>query len=108
MAGTRNWREIRGDRPLNERRVSAFRQLMAAQQLIAEALTPYGVTDAQLDAALGAAEAALPTEECDERDFYRPALELYVQALGGRLGSAGDKAVFPHVTVDLGEDPPVE
>jgi hypothetical protein len=81
---------------------------MAAQQLIAEALTPYGVTDAQLDAALCAAESALPTDERDERGFFRPALERYVQALGGRLGSAGDTAVFPQVTVDLGDDPPVE
>ena len=46
MGGTRNWREIRGERALNERRVAAFRRLMDAQQRIAEALAPHGVTDA--------------------------------------------------------------
>jgi hypothetical protein len=103
MGGTRNWREIRGERALNEHRVEAFKRLMDAQQRIAEALTPQGVTDAQLEAALAAAEAALPRDEHDDRDFYLPALTLYVGSLGGELGSgsAGRRAVFAEVTVDL-------
>ena len=90
---------------MSERRADRFRRLMAAQERIAEALAPYGVTDAQIEAALAAAEEALPLEATDHRDFYRPALERYVQALGGRLEVG---AVFPQVTVDLGDDPPVE
>ena len=33
MAGTRSWREIRGERPLNEARVREFSRLMAAAWL---------------------------------------------------------------------------
>lgn len=90
---------------MSEQRIDRFRRLMAAQERIAEALTPYGVTDSQLQAALAAAEEALPREATDDRDFYRPALERYVRALGGTL-EAG--AVFPQVTVDLGDDPPLQ
>ena len=85
-------------RALSDRRVERFRRLMAAQERIAEALTPHGVTDAQLQAALAVAEEALPHDPDDDRDFYRPALERYVVALGGRLENY---AIFPDVTVDL-------
>jgi hypothetical protein len=103
MAGTRNWREVRGERTLNEARVAAFRRLMDSQQRIAEALTPYGVSDAQLEAALAAAEAALPSDEHDEHDFYPAALERYVASLGGKLDPLSSKlqAVFPEVTVAI-------
>lgn len=110
MAGTRNWREIRGERALSEERVRAFSRLMAAQEQIAAALTPTGVSSERLDAALAAAEEALPRGERDLRDFYRPALELYVRALGGRLeqrrSTGGEErldlaAIFPEVTVRI-------
>jgi hypothetical protein len=103
MAGTRNWREVRGERTLNEARVAAFRRLMDGQQRIADALRPYGVSDAQLEAALAAAEAALPGDEHDERDFYPAALERYVASLGGKLELQATKlrAVFPKVTVTI-------
>jgi len=106
MGGTRNWREIRGERALNEKRVDAFRRLMDAQQRIAEALTLQGVTDAQLEAALAAAEAALPRDEHDEHDFYLPALTLYAESLGGELerSPAGLRAVFVDVTVPVDPD----
>ncbi len=99
MAGTPSRNEDSGERALRERRVDRFRRLMAAQETIAEALTPYGVSDAQLQAALAAAEAALPRDHHDHGDFYRPALELYVTALGGRLES--EVAIFPRVTVAI-------
>jgi hypothetical protein len=130
---TRNWREVRGERALNEVRIEAFRQLMAAQQRIAEALATGGVSDAELAAALAAAEEALPRDEHDQRPFFTPALERYVAALGGRLESSrngrlestrdgrlesgrdgpveaaavgpGLLAVFPHVTVTIDEVP---
>ena len=89
-------------RALSDRRVERFRRLMAAQERIAEALTPHGVTDAQLQAALAVAEEALPRDPEDDRDFYRAALERYVVALGGRLE---DDAIFPDVTVDLDHEP---
>jgi hypothetical protein len=72
---------------------------MAAQERIAAALAPYGVTDARLEAALAAAEEALPHDEGDGRDFYLPALGLYVAALGGRLER--NLAVFRDVTVTI-------
>ena len=97
MAGTSDSSEDERARTLSAIRVERFRRLMAAQERIAEALTPYGVTDAQLDAALAAVEVALPRTEHDHRDFYRVALALYVAELGGRLEL--DRAVFPRVTV---------
>jgi len=101
MAGTSNWREVRGEWTVNEARVERFRSLMDAQQRIAAALAPHGVTDAQIDAALAHAEAALPTEDRDQRDFRLSALELYVTSLGGRieLDPQGARAVFAAVTV---------
>lgn len=98
MAEADDRRENRSERALSERRVETFRRLMAAQERIAEALTPYGLNDAQLEEALAASEAALPVDEHDERDFYAEALERYVAALGGRLEL---QAEFLEVTVPL-------
>ena len=90
-------------------RVESFRRLMDAEERIAAALTSQGVSDAQLQAALDAAEEALPREQHDHRDFFVAALERYVAALGGRLEPAGS-AVFSDVTVAIdmgtGADPP--
>jgi hypothetical protein len=88
---------------VNSERVDAFRRLMESQQRIADALTLHGVTDAQLEAALAAAEAALPRDEHDQRDFYLPALGFYVRALDGELevDSEGSRAVFLDVAVGL-------
>ena len=47
MAGTSDSSEDERARTLSAIRVERFRRLMAAQERIAEALTPYGVTDAQ-------------------------------------------------------------
>ena len=115
MAGTRNWREIRGERSLNETRVETFRRLMAAQEQIAKALIPYGLSDERLDAALAAAEDAVPHDERAQRgqqaqgqeqpDFYLSALDRYVTMLGGRLEVAADHgapvAAFPGLNVVL-------
>lgn len=98
MAGTGDWREDRSTGALSAKRVEAFRRLMAAQERIAESLTPYGLTDAQLAEALAASEAVLPVDEDDERDFYLVALQRYVAALGGQLGL---QAEFREVTVAL-------
>lgn len=102
MAGTSDRGADERARALSVRRVDRFRRLMAAQERIAAALTPYGVSDAQLDAALAAAEAALPRDERDDGDFYLAAIGLYVTELGGRLES--ELAIFPQVTVDIGPD----
>jgi len=90
--GTRNWRQVRDERALNEARVEACRRLMDAQERIAEALAAYGVSDAQIEAALAAAEAADPADE--RVDPYLPMLEAYVTSLGGRL--------IPHGTAPQG------
>jgi hypothetical protein len=74
---------------------------MEAQESIAEVLTGYGVSDAQIEAALTAADAADPEDE--QADPYLPMLERYVAALGGQLEprSAELRAVFPDVTVRI-------
>ena len=90
--GTRNWRQVRDERALNEARVESYRRLMDAQERIAEALAAHGVSDAQIDAALAAAEAAEPADE--RVDPYLPMLEAYVTSLGGRL--------IPHGTAPPG------
>lgn len=99
MAGTGDQGEDASQRAMSGERVERFRRLMAAQERIAEALMPYGITDAELEAALAAAEDALPRDQHDDRDFYLPALELYVGALGGWLDQGA--AVFPDVTVEI-------
>jgi hypothetical protein len=81
--GTRNWREIRDERALNDVRIESYRRLMDAQERIARALATRGVSDAQIEAALAASEAAEPTDE--HTDPYLPMLEAYVTALGGEL-----------------------
>ena len=90
--GTKNWRQVRDERTLNEARVEAYRRLMDAQERIAEALAAQGVSDAQIEAALAAAEAADPADE--RIDPYLPMLEAYVTALGGQL--------IPHDTAPPG------
>lgn len=98
MAGASNERKASGTGAVSERRVANFRRLMSAQERIAAALTPHGLSDAQLEGALAACEEALPRDEHDDRDFYIPALELFVAALGGRLEL---QVEFLEVTVPL-------
>jgi hypothetical protein len=88
---------------LNQQRVEVFRALMENQQRIADALIPCGVTPAQIEAAIAAVESTLPRDERDRRDFFVPALDLYVRALDGRLEptAAGLAAAFPDVTVAI-------
>jgi hypothetical protein len=97
VSGTRNWREVRGERTLSEARVEAYRRLMDAQERIARVLADRGVSDAQIEAALAAAEAADPGDG-QGSDPYLPMLERYVAALGGRLEL---QAVFPEATVTV-------
>lgn len=89
---TRNWRQVRDERALNEARVESYRRLMDAQERIAEALAAHGVSDVQIEAALAAADAADPVDE--RVDPYLPMLEAYVTALGARL--------IPHGTAPPG------
>lgn len=94
-----------GEGSLSAWRVESFRRLMAAEERIAQALASRGVSDAQLQAALDAAEEQLPRDEHDRRDFFAAALESYVTALGGRLDRGA--AIFADVTVaiDTTENP---
>lgn len=107
MAGTRNWREVRTERPLNEARVEAHRRLMEAEEAIAAALVKRGVSDAQIEAAIAAADAgAADAGAADtgastggqDADPYLAPLTRYVTALGGRLEL---RAVFPNVEVNV-------
>jgi hypothetical protein len=90
--GTRNWRQVRDERALNDARIDSYRRLMEAQERIAAALATRGVSDDQIEAAFAAAEAADPAD--DRTDPYLPMLEAYVTSLGGRL--------IPHGTAPPG------
>jgi hypothetical protein len=96
VSGTRNWREVRGERTLNEARVEAYRRLMDAQERIARVLAARGVSDAEIEAALAASEAA--DEDGQGSDPYLSMLGRYVAALGGRLEL---QAIFPEATVTV-------
>jgi hypothetical protein len=99
--GTRNWREVRGERALNEPRVDAYRRLMDAQERIAAVLAGYGVSDAQIEAALAAADVADPADE--RADAYLSMLERYVASLGGQLDlqAAEPVAVFQDLAASI-------
>lgn len=70
--------------PVNEVRAKLYRQLMEAQERIAQARYRRGVTHEEITAALDAIDERMSPEERRE-DLYLSALACYVEALGGRL-----------------------
>lgn len=91
----KTWREIRGQRALNEARVATYRRLMDAEARLDEVRRRRGVSDEAID-------NALELGEQPEDDFYVSTLARYVTALGGYLEV---RAVFPEETVTLLREP---
>ena len=97
----RNWSTVRGQRPLNERRVAAYRRLMDAELRLAEARRRRGVSQAALAEALEVSQPNVSRIE-QEEDVYLSTLARYVAALGGHLEVL---AVFEDETVTLLREP---
>jgi hypothetical protein len=98
---TKSWETIRRQKPLNEVRVATYERLMDAQELIAEARSRRGVSQARIDDALAASELN-DSEVESEDDLYLQTLARYVAALGGRVEV---QAVFPDETINLLREP---
>lgn len=97
MANTKNWRAVRGQRPLNERRVATYRRLMQAEVQLSELRSRRGLSQAALAEALSVSQPNVSRIE-QEEDVYLSTLARYVAALGGHLEV---QAVFPEETVTL-------
>jgi hypothetical protein len=101
MAGqSKNWREIRRELALNERRVAMHRRLMDAEDRLDAVRHRRGVNETALGDALEASESAGDGDRHD--DVYLDALTRYVAALGGHLEV---QAVFPEETITLLREP---
>jgi hypothetical protein len=92
----KNWREIRGDLPLNETQMATYKRLMEAEVRLDDVRRRRGVSDTALGDVLDASE-----EESAE-DIYLSTLARYVAALGGHLEL---QAVFPEERITLLRQP---
>ena len=70
--------------PVSEMRAELYRRLMDAQERIAHALYTHDIPHRAVLAALDAVDEQM-SEAQRRDDLYLSALELYVEALGGRL-----------------------
>jgi hypothetical protein len=95
----KSWRTLRGERPLNEARVEAYKRLADAETLLAQSRERHGISRAAITQAL---EDSEPTNAEDEPDLYLRTLLRYVAALGGQLEV---RAVFPEETITLLHEP---
>lgn len=98
----RSWRTIRGQRPLDEGQVAAYRRLMDAELQLAEARRRRGVSQALIAEALEVSQPNVSRIE-QQDDVYLSTLARYVAALGGHLEVL---AVFPEETITLLRAPP--
>jgi hypothetical protein len=96
---TRTWREIRGQRPLNESRVATYKRLMDAEVRLEDVRRRRGIRQATIAEAL---EHSEPDVSQHEDDVYVSTLARYVGALGGYLEV---RAVFGDETVTLVREP---
>lgn len=101
MARTKSWRTVRGQRPLNEQRVDAYKRLMDAETRLAELRARRGLSQAAIADALDVSQPNVSRIE-QEDDLYLSTLARYVAALGGYLEV---RAVFPEETVTLVREP---
>ena len=97
MAGGKSWREVRGQRPLNEGRVTAYKRLMEAEMRLAELRARRGLTQAAIAQALEVSQPNVSRIE-QEDDLHLSTLSRYVAALGGHLEV---QAVFPDETITV-------
>jgi len=98
---TKNWKEVRAGRPLNEDKVAAYKRLMSAETQLAELRHRRGVSQATIAAALEVSQPNVSRIE-QEEDVYLSTLARYVAALGGHLEVL---AVFPEETVTVLREP---
>ncbi len=104
----KSWQSLRGEKPLNEKRVAAYSRLVEAQERIAQARLRRGVSEATIAAAVAAGESSAPELEQHD-DLVHLSLARYVAALGGELNTklAGASsssqlvAIFPEEAIPL-------
>lgn len=102
---TKNWREVRAGRPLDERNVAAYKRLMEAEIRLGELRQRRGISQAKIADALAVSQPNVSRIE-QEDDVYLSTLARYVAALGGHLEV---QAVFPDETITvLGETDPAD
>jgi predicted XRE-type DNA-binding protein len=97
MANTKSWREVRGQRTLNEDLVEIYKSLMDAEVQLAELGARRGLSPEQIAEALSVSRPNVSRIE-QEDDVYLSTLTRYVAALGGHIEV---QAVFPDETVTL-------
>lgn len=98
----RSWRTVRGQRPLDEGKVAAYKRLMEAELALAEVRRRRGVSQATIAEALEVSQPNVSRIE-QQDDVYLSTLARYVAALGGHLEV---QAVFPEETITLLREPP--
>lgn len=96
----KNWRTLRRELPLNEKRVALYERLMDAEARLDDVRRRRGLSETALADALDAAESESATE--DPGDVYLSTLARYAAALGGHLEL---RVVFPDETVTLLKEP---
>jgi transcriptional regulator with XRE-family HTH domain len=101
MPRTKPWRTVRGQRPLNEERVAAYKRLMDAEIRLSELRGRRGLSQSAVADALSVSQPNVSRIE-QEDDVYLSTLARYVEALGGHLEV---RAVFPDETITLFREP---
>jgi DNA-binding XRE family transcriptional regulator len=97
MARTKPWRTVRGQRPLNEQRVAAYKRLMEAELRLSELRAKRGLSQSAIAEALSVSQPNVSRIE-QEDDVYLSTLGRYISALGGHLEV---QAVFPDETITV-------
>ena len=98
---TKDWRTVRGQRPLNEERVATYKRLMEAEVRLADLRRRRGVSQATIARALEVSQPNVSRVE-QEDDVYLSTLARYIAALGGHLEV---HAVFPDETITVLREP---
>lgn len=97
----RDREQAQGEKPVNEKRVMAYRRLMRAAERISRARAKGGERWPTIEAALAASELS-DSEVHDEPDLYLTSLTRFVDALGGYVEV---RAVFGEETIIVRRDP---
>ena len=98
---SKTWRDVRAQRPLDERRVATYKALMTAETSLHELRERRGMSQAALAAALEMTQPNISRIE-NEEDVYLSTLARYVSALGGHIEV---RAVFPEEVITVLGDP---
>ena len=95
---TNSWAVVRGELPIDEERVAAYRLIVEAQGLIAAARARGGVSHEEIDRALEVCDPP-NAEALTAQELYVATLGAFVTALGGHLD--GSTAVFADGAIAL-------